>query len=1083
MRKILLLLFPIILQAQQPIPISQPYLFKKYITVNDSVKASLYKQGGDTLGTKLYIRQIASVSVNGKKDKSDTIDKTGYARNWQLQHAFDTANISPFDSVIFKNFSASGYKPGKVWYENGLLNIASHYPGVSNQVGTELWMDSCRNNTGSTILNGRVVRIIGAQGTRPTIALASYSTNDSSDAMIGVATMDITTNHSGIVTTFGAVRDINTSSFSAGDTLYLSYSGRLTKTKPSIGMAIRIGYCTYSHSQHGLIYVTIERCNDIRTSTRTTITGILKGSNGNIAQAVAGTDYLKDSTHFKQKSDSINLTGFTTINRFNDSLSDTRTTLNEKINRLDSNKVTSGGYATPKLVRDSVANKVRYTGSLTTNKVIVGNGTNSIKVGIDAVDYINGSSFYSFGRQYLKDFDAQISKINTSTANSILKIVWIGDSWTSQGNITNDLSVRLRNRLGNSGVGYIGASTLTNLINTGDGFGFTRTITGTWTNQTSTVGASISTALSTDVSTPAKIQWYGYATDIILHYVQKPGGGKFTWQLNLGTATEVNTDGVLSIQYVTITSGNTDYTHYATVNITNAGSTGVEICGIEYKRAKNGVVLNNLGLSGSTSGQWAAANATAFQSAMTQIAPNMAVICLGVNDAVGGVTPSQYIANISTIITNIRTSKPYCDIVLFSPSDIGESTTYPISDYVYQLRLLAMTNNYCFIDNYSLLGNYTAANARTLMTNTTHPNAAGGMLMSSNFEKLIINDQYVRYIGTNIFNGLGPGANLTTGTSNIINGYLSGYYIKSGVGNTSNGAASLFSLILKDYNLADGYASLYNTTESNNIGVGAFSGKYQTNLKNRLYINSLDRTNLLGDTTKSIIYGNQNTTVANQKLYLNAGYTYLAGSININGGLNISNPDSLFKINNAKPTAKAMDTTGIYALATKNMLLAKANLTGAAFTGDVTYKYRHAVAHADSIIGYLVGGTQNIYYKVNPSGNAITDTVGITVAGDSIYIQKSGDYRIVYRISSSTTNANDYIRHRMKKNNTFFSPMLGPFITVSNGSTTTIPTDECTWYLKGLTAGDWLSFYITNATGNRAISITNFYFYIEKLPK
>jgi hypothetical protein len=88
--------------------------------------------------------------------------------------------------------------------------------------------------------------------------------------------------------------------------------------------------------------------------------------------------------------------------------------------------------------------------------------------------------------------------------------------------------------------------------------------------------------------------------------------------------------------------------------------------------------------------------------------------------------------------------------------------------------------------------------------------------------------------------------------------------------NNAFGRSALGSNTSGSYNLSLGPFSLFsNTINSNNIAIGYYAGKY-VDLSNRLYINNLDRSSISGDTSKSIIYGYQNATVANQRLYLNA---------------------------------------------------------------------------------------------------------------------------------------------------------------------------------------------------------------------
>lgn len=122
---------------------------------------------------------------------------------------------------------------------------------------------------------------------------------------------------------------------------------------------------------------------------------------------------------------------------------------------------------------------------------------------------------------------------------------------------------------------------------------------------------------------------------------------------------------------------------------------------------------------------------------------------------------------------------------------------------------------------------------------------------------------------------------LTDGTYNTGLGYNAVYTTNSGDFNTGSGAFSLNLNTTGSDNTGAGVYSLYgNTTGSNSIGLGAHSGRYATSLSNRLFINSINRTNLANDTTQSIIYGFQDSDPANQKLYIN-GDLVVSGSVQV----------------------------------------------------------------------------------------------------------------------------------------------------------------------------------------------------------
>lgn len=113
--------------------------------------------------------------------------------------------------------------------------------------------------------------------------------------------------------------------------------------------------------------------------------------------------------------------------------------------------------------------------------------------------------------------------------------------------------------------------------------------------------------------------------------------------------------------------------------------------------------------------------------------------------------------------------------------------------------------------------------------------------------------------------------NNSSGSHNVGIGYQSLYNNTTAGNNTALGLSTLRATTTGTNNTAFGSNSLgQNTTGQTNIGFGNYSGFYTTNLSSRLYINSLDRGDISGDTTKSIIYGAQDATAANQRLYLNS---------------------------------------------------------------------------------------------------------------------------------------------------------------------------------------------------------------------
>lgn len=169
---------------------------------------------------------------------------------------FQNMSSLDFSSVNFDLTPTDTDAVGRlVWNDvDGTLNLGLKGGNSVLQLGQET-MVRVLNNTGSTIANGSVVRLTGSQGNRVTVALAQADSVANATNILGVATEDIVNNAEGFITVIGHVRDLDTSAFSEGDTVYLSSSvaGGLTTTAPSV--AVRVGVVERSHATLGRIFV------------------------------------------------------------------------------------------------------------------------------------------------------------------------------------------------------------------------------------------------------------------------------------------------------------------------------------------------------------------------------------------------------------------------------------------------------------------------------------------------------------------------------------------------------------------------------------------------------------------------------------------------------------------------------------------------------------------------------------------------------------------------------------------------------------------------------------------------------------
>lgn len=177
----------------------------------------------------------------------------------------DSDNISGFNYIDFDEIATPANPGADVLRlyavdESGFGTL--HFVN-SDGIDYELGRDrifAVRNNTGSTISKGRWVYITGSQGTVPTVALAQAD-SETTAHVLGIVVADISNNSFGRVLAAGDVQNIDTSSFSEGDTLYLSTSsaGDAQTTKPTgTDQIVLLGTVIKDNAGSGIIKVSPE---------------------------------------------------------------------------------------------------------------------------------------------------------------------------------------------------------------------------------------------------------------------------------------------------------------------------------------------------------------------------------------------------------------------------------------------------------------------------------------------------------------------------------------------------------------------------------------------------------------------------------------------------------------------------------------------------------------------------------------------------------------------------------------------------------------------------------------------------------
>ena len=162
-----------------------------------------------------------------------------------------------------------------------------------------------------------------------------------------------------------------------------------------------------------------------------------------------------------------------------------------------------------------------------------------------------------------------------------------------------------------------------------------------------------------------------------------------------------------------------------TVVVTNNSNFGY-ICGIEVSRV-NGLSVSNFGLSGSKTIDWLLAGVTAdYMAPIAQLkawAPDLVTVMLGTNDhRSGSVSAATYKTNLTTLVADLKATGIEVVLITPPPNDAGSSAIAPYLDALYDV---ALTQDVPVLDVHDRWRSYSSTAALGLMSEGTHPNAAG----------------------------------------------------------------------------------------------------------------------------------------------------------------------------------------------------------------------------------------------------------------------------------------------------------------------------------------------------------------------
>lgn len=227
-----------------------------------NIASSIIPSSNITYGLGNATNQWSDLWVSGNTIYMSNVPLTITGNTLQVDGSNVITVSEPVNNIDFDLTPTNGGAVGRlIWNAtDGTLNLGMGGGQVTQQIGQEEFI-RVKNISGSTLLNGRVVRINGSDAGRATVVQAQADTVANSKTTTGILTETIADGNEGFVTTFGLVRNLDTAAFSAGDVLYLSpvSAGVVTNVLPTGGqVVVRIGVCITSNATTGVILVGVD---------------------------------------------------------------------------------------------------------------------------------------------------------------------------------------------------------------------------------------------------------------------------------------------------------------------------------------------------------------------------------------------------------------------------------------------------------------------------------------------------------------------------------------------------------------------------------------------------------------------------------------------------------------------------------------------------------------------------------------------------------------------------------------------------------------------------------------------------------
>jgi hypothetical protein len=746
--------------------------------------------------------------------------------------ANDTISIDTVPRLIFySDKTYSGGVGAMRWNsDDGTLDLGLKGGNVTLQLGQEL-VQPVKHATNGGLDNGKVVYITGSSGDNKKVLYARANSEATSANTLGLMTETVTGGNKGFCTTFGLVRNINTSNLTEGGAVWLSKdtAGAMTAVRPEApNHGVFIGFCVRKHASTGVIFVNVQngyelnelhnvhvpspsnnqalvyksgnsRWEAMTIDTSSTNEGKLQGfkpsnnlyydintntSGGTPITLYRGTGIGFDGTGGSPDGGSLTINNTGDLSEFNEGTlgvgagSSTTAVISSNTSGANGVTIAAGNGMSISETTSSNGGTITVTAldSLATNE-----GTLGVGAGSSTTAVINSNTSGASGVTITAGGGISVSETTSSNGGNITLTATDG-SVTNEGKLSTRLNtgadVWIRSNTSTSDdIGIVAGTGVTiSGINSSSGGQIVVSSPAQTIDTFSVSGSTLSLSLSGD-SQPAKT-------------VTLPGGG--------GGGTPAGNTGEVQFNNSGFFGASSNLFWNAANNIFNIGGSSLDPDRLNITASstiENLVDLANVATTATLSAGWSGSSfATGYthSSGTTTLVANTSTV-IGLN------------YKINYTIQNRTSGSITINIGGYTSPTITSSGSYTTGGVVINTNALTVTPTNDF--NGTVILSLTPIGLKPLII----------------FRKSNLSNVYEFRVSQNASNfllGQYAGAGITTGSNNYIIGNSSGVSITTGTNNITVGNNSLQRISNQSFNTGIGNFSLQSSTGTNNIGIG-----------------------------------------------------------------------------------------------------------------------------------------------------------------------------------------------------------------------------------------------------------------------